>query len=145
MIVIQRGVSAKGVPAARSLRRFVRAALKRPIRQPSDITLRIVSEAESRALNHRYRGKNKSTNVLAFPYQSRPLLRGDLVICASVVNREAREQHKLSSAHWAHMVVHGVLHLIGHDHIKSSDARVMEAKERAILARLSFPDPYLLA
>ena len=140
MIVIQRAVSPKGVPAPRSLRRWAQLALDR---LRAEITLRIVTEAESRTLNRRYRGKNKPTNVLSFPYDASPLS-GDVVICASVVNREAREQNKPRSAHWAHMVVHGVLHLRGLDHIKSSDARVMEAKERAILATLSYPDPYLL-
>ncbi len=140
MIVIQRRVSPRGVPAPRSLRSWAQLALGR---LRAEITLRIVTEAESRTLNRRYRGKNKPTNVLSFPYEASPLS-GDVVICASVVNREAREQNKPRPAHWAHMVVHGVLHLRGLDHIKSSEAHVMEAKERAILATLSFPDPYLL-
>jgi probable rRNA maturation factor len=110
-------------------------------RRTGEVTLRIVGPAESRALNRRYRKKDKPTNVLSFPYDD-PGLLGDIVICAAVVNREAREQGKRREAHWAHMVVHGVLHLLGFDHIRPADAKVMERRERAILARLSFPDPY---
>jgi len=103
--------------------------------------VRIVGPAESRRLNRRFRKKDKPTNVLSFPYDD-PGVLGDVVICAAVVEREAREQGKRSKAHWAHMVVHGVLHLRGYDHMRPADARVMEGRERAILARLSFPDPY---
>ena len=109
--------------------------------QAGEITVRIVGERESRALNREYRGKDKPTNVLSFPYEE-PGALGDLVLCAPVVNREAKEQGKTAAAHWAHMVVHGVLHLRGFDHIRAGDAKVMEDRERAILARLSFPDPY---
>jgi probable rRNA maturation factor len=105
------------------------------------VTIRVVGAAESRRLNRRFRGKDKPTNVLSFPYDV-PGALGDVVICAPVVNREAREQGKAPAAHWAHMVVHGVLHLLGHDHIRAADAKMMEARERAILARLSYPDPY---
>ncbi len=146
MITVQRAVPAKGVPAPGSLRRYARAALKG---KKCEITLRVVGEAESRSLNRRYRGKNKPTNVLSFQGSPSPVPRppspvcGDIVICASVVNREARAQNKPRPAHWAHMVVHGVLHLRGFDHIKSSDARMMENCERRILAALSFPDPYI--
>lgn len=120
----------------------------------NEVTVRIVGAAESRALNRRYRGKDRPTNVLSFPGDPLPgaLSRerergelGDVVVCAPVVNREAREQGKSPAAHWAHMVVHGVLHLRGFDHIRAPDAKVMETRERAILARLSFPDPYLLS
>ena len=108
--------------------------------------MRIVGPAESRGLNRRFRHKDKPTNVLSFPYGASepggPSVLGDVVICAAVVEREAREQGKRSKAHWAHMVVHGVLHLLGFDHMRPADARVMEGRERAILARLSFPDPY---
>jgi len=140
-IVIQRRVSAAGVPAPASLRRFARAALGRI---NGELTLRIVGEAESRALNKRYRGKDKSTNVLSFPPEAvaGEQLVGDLVLCASVVAREARAQKKSAHAHWAHMVVHGCLHLLGHNHEVAAEAAVMEAKERKILKRLGFPDPY---
>lgn len=135
-IHIQRQVPARGIPAAASLRAWARLALGNA---RGEMTVRIVGNAESRALNKRYRGKDKPTNVLSFPYEG---LLGDLVICAPVVAREAREQKKLPRAHWAHMVVHGVLHLLGFDHIKDADAVRMEARERALLSRCGFPDPY---
>jgi probable rRNA maturation factor len=99
-------------------------------------------------LNTRYRGKKGATNVLSFPseppaFEAHELLPfGDVVICAEVVEREAREQGKPLAAHWAHMVVHGTLHLQGYDHEKAKDATVMEERERALLAKLGFPDPY---
>lgn len=136
--MVQRAVAARGVPGPARLRRWARAALGR---RGGELTVRIVGPAESRALNRRYRGKDQATNVLSFPSDA-PGVLGDLVICAPVVRREAREQGKRGAAHWAHMVVHGVLHLLGFDHIRPADARVMEARERAILARLSYPDPY---
>ena len=126
------------MPAPRQLRRWVNAARGR---RRGELTLRIVGPGESRALNRRYRKKDKPTNVLSFPYDD-PGVLGDVVICAAVVNREAREQGKPRTAHWAHMVVHGALHVLGFDHIRPGDAKVMEGRERAILARLSFPDPY---
>ncbi|MGH8442873.1 MAG: rRNA maturation RNase YbeY [Nevskiaceae bacterium] len=135
--------AAKGAPSAAMLRKWVRAALGRT---SGELTLRIVGPGESRTLNRRYRRKDKPTNVLSFQYGTtvpgRARVLGDIVVCAAVVNREAREQGKRPAAHWAHMVVHGVLHLLGLDHIEAADARVMEGRERAILARLSFPDPY---
>jgi probable rRNA maturation factor len=136
-LTLQRCV-ARGVPAAARLRRWACAALGRA---RGAVTIRVVGAAESRRLNRRLRGKDKPTNVLSFPYDV-PGALGDVVICAPVVNREAREQGKAPAAHWAHMVVHGVLHLLGHDHIRAADAKMMEARERAILARLSYPDPY---
>jgi probable rRNA maturation factor len=135
---VQRAVAARGIPAPGRLRQWARAALGR---RGGELTVRVVGPAESRALNRRYRGKDKPTNVLSFPSEA-PGVLGDLVICASVVSREAREQGKPAAAHWAHMVVHGVLHLLGLDHIRPADAKVMEGRERAILSRLSFPDPY---
>lgn len=140
---MQRAVAARGVPSPARLRRWARAALAETARgrDRGELTVRIVGNAESRRLNRRYRNKDKPTNVLSFPGEA-PGLLGDLVICAPVVAREAREQGKAAAAHWAHMVVHGVLHLLGFDHIRPGDAKVMERRERAILARLSFPDPY---
>ena len=135
---MQRRIAGRGVPAPRQLRRWAQSALGR---HPGEVTLRIVGARESRTLNRRYRGKDQPTNVLSFPYDD-PGVLGDIVLCAAVVNREAREQGKRAAAHWAHMVVHGVLHLLGFDHIRPRDAKVMEGRERAILARLSFPDPY---
>lgn len=140
---MQRAVAARGVPSPPRLKAWARAALVGAAhgRDRRELTLRIVGSAESRTLNRRYRDKDKPTNVLSFPSDA-PGVLGDLVICAPVVAREAREQGKAVAAHWAHMVVHGVLHLLGFDHIRPGDAKVMERRERAILARLSFPDPY---
>ena len=117
--------------------RWIRAALERP----AEITVRIVGAEEGRLLNRDYRGRDYATNVLTFVYAARPLA-GDVVICAAVVAREAREQGKGLDPHYAHMVVHGLLHLQGHDHERDADAARMEARERRILARLGFPDPY---
>ena len=142
-ITVQRRVPAAGVPVPGTLRAWALAAL--PDANPGELTIRVVDEKESAALNGRFRHKHYPTNVLSFPYESEgvaePVL-GDLVICAPVVMREACEQGKDPRAHWAHMVVHGVLHLLGHDHEKEAEAELMEQKEREILARLGFPDPY---
>ena len=110
------------------------------------MTVRIVDEAESNELNLTYRGKDKPTNVLSFPFEAPPGLElpllGDLVICRQVVEREAQEQGKPLMAHWAHMVVHGSLHLLGYDHIEDEEAEEMEALERDIMQELGFADPY---
>ena len=112
-----------------------------------EVVIRIVDNEEMLALNQRYRQQNKATNVLSFVAElpdivDDPLL-GDVIICASVVQNEAREQHKCVSSHWAHMVVHGILHLLGYDHIDSADARIMEQLEIQILLTLGFNNPYL--
>ncbi|MEE1672643.1 rRNA maturation RNase YbeY [Agarivorans aestuarii] len=112
----------------------------------SEITVRIVDEAESQALNSQYRNKDKPTNVLSFPFEappgvSLPLL-GDLVICRQVVEKEAEEQGKAVFDHWAHMVVHGSLHLLGYDHIEDQEAEEMEALEIAVLTKLGISNPY---
>ena len=136
-IVIQRAVPPGGLPSPSSLRGFARAAL--PARH-GELTIRIVDEDESRTLNHSYRGKDKPTNVLSFAGEGEVL--GDLVICAPVVAREAREQDKTLRAHWAHMIVHGCLHLRGYDHEQQVDAERMESREIHILRRLGFENPY---
>lgn len=112
----------------------------------AEITIRIVDEAESQQLNYTYRQKNKPTNVLSFPFESPidievPLL-GDLIICKQVVEKEAQEQHKLLISHWAHMIVHGCLHLLGYDHIVDEEAEEMESIEIDIMKQLGFDDPY---
>lgn len=112
------------------------------------ITARLVDAAESQALNEQYRGKDKPTNVLSFPNDLPPGvpgadLIGDLVLCVPVIEQEAEEQHKALEAHWAHLFVHGALHLAGFDHIESAEADIMEALEQQILANLGYPDPYL--
>lgn len=113
----------------------------------AEVCLRIVDAEEITALNLQYRGKDYATNVLSFPADlpaelNLPLL-GDIVICAAVVEREAVEQHKASRAHWAHMVIHGTLHLLGYDHIDDDEAECMESREIEILSALNFPNPYL--
>ena len=143
MINVQRRVTAAGIPAPSTLRAWAMAALEGAT--PGEITIRVVAEEESAALNGKFRHKPYPTNVLSFPYEAEApseQVLGDLVICAPVVAREATEQNKEPHAHWAHMVVHGVLHLLGHDHIQEEEAERMEAKERQILARLGFADPY---
>ena len=113
--------------------------------EEAEVTVRIVDEAESRELNLTYRGKDKPTNVLSFPFEAPPgmelPLLGDLVICAPVVLREAVVQGKTPEAHWAHLVAHGVLHLLGYDH-DETHAEAMESLEIRILAGLGYPDPY---
>ena len=141
-ILVQRRVPAAGVPASATLRQWATAALGAI---SGDLAIRIVSPEESRDLNHRYRHKDKPTNVLSFPYDGETLdvrVIGDIVICAEVVEREAVEQNKDPRAHWAHMVVHGCLHLLGYDHENDADAEEMERRERNILAGLGFADPY---
>ncbi|AHI29084.1 rRNA maturation RNase YbeY [Marinobacter similis] len=113
---------------------------------PSEVTVRIVDTLESQSLNNEFRGKDKPTNVLSFPFEA-PAgitvpLAGDLVICAPVVEREAAEQDKTPTAHWAHMVVHGMLHLQGYDHVDDEDAEAMEALEIRLLGQLGFGNPY---
>lgn len=126
-------------PSRSDVRRWVRATC----RTPAALTVRFVSEMEARTLNASYRGKDYATNVLSFPYASGELLAGDLVLCKAVVAREAFAQRKSLNAHYAHLVVHGLLHLHGLDHERSTkDAKIMEAKEIEILASLEIPDPY---
>ncbi|MEZ9888526.1 rRNA maturation RNase YbeY [Vibrio breoganii] len=113
----------------------------------SELTIRIVDSEESHQLNHDYRGKDKPTNVLSFPFEAPPgveiNLLGDLVICKQVVEDEAAAQQKPLTAHWAHMVVHGSLHLLGYDHIQDEEAKEMESLETEIMQGLGFDDPYL--
>ncbi|WP_115046769.1 rRNA maturation RNase YbeY [Xanthomonas arboricola] len=138
-----------GLPSAVSFRKWVAAALKGRIRE-ADLAVRIVDEKEGCSLNHHYRGKDYATNVLSFPAElpeglpkgiKMPLL-GDLVICAPVVAREAAEQGKSLAAHYAHLTVHGTLHLLGWDHEDDKEADAMEQLEREILADLGIDDPY---
>ena len=124
----------------------VAALLKRTEHEEPELTIRIVDEAESQELNHEYRGKDKPTNVLSFPFEAPahvpiPLL-GALIVCKQVVEREAIEQDKTLTAHWAHMIVHGCLHLLGYDHIEDEEAEEMEGIERIVMAELGFEDPY---
>lgn len=143
---VQIALDLPGLPAEADFRRWAEAALAgADYRQDTALTLRIVNEAESAALNERYRHKPGPTNVLSFPFEAPPevdsTLLGDIVICAPVVLREAIVQGKTPEAHWAHLVAHGVLHLLGYDH-DEAQAAAMEALEIRILAGLGFPDPY---
>ena len=148
-IAVQKTLRRPGLPTAAELRRWVRAAAGDA---GGEVTVRIVGEEESAALNSRYRERSGPTNVLAFPAAADPLEGlggdeelpplGDVVVCAPVVEREAAEQGKAPAAHWAHIVIHGTLHLVGYDHESQADARVMEDRERTLLAGFGFGDPY---
>ncbi len=130
------------LPTRTDIRRWARAALDVDMPRGGEIVVRFVDEAEGRELNHTYRGKDYATNILSFPYAREPVICGDLVICAPVVAREAAEQNKTAQAHYAHLIVHGMLHLQGYDHEQAAEAQCMEDKERALLTVLGFADPY---
>lgn len=143
---LQIALDMPGLPAEPEFRRWAEAALAgADCRRDAELTIRIVNEAESTALNDTYRHKQGPTNVLSFPFENPPgvgsSLLGDVVICAPVVLREAVVQGKSPEAHWAHLVAHGVLHLLGYDH-DEAQAEAMESLEIRILAGLGYPDPY---
>lgn len=135
---VQYAVVPESIPTRPKFRRWVKAALARD----AEITLRLVDEEEGRALNRDYRGKDYATNVLTFVYDDLPHLAGDIVICPAVVEREAAQQNKSPEAHYAHLVVHGVLHLHGYDHEDDAQAVEMERLETQIVTKLGYPDPY---
>ncbi len=139
-VVIQRVSRLPGIPTDRAFRKWIDAAQV----GPAELTLRIVNAAEARNLNTAFRGKEYATNVLTFVYHEpkAKVLCGDIILCAQVVAREAREQGKPLAAHYAHLTVHGVLHLSGMDHERKKEAEAMEAREIKVLAALGFPDPY---
>ena len=124
--------------ARHKVARWVLAALD----APAEITVRIVGEAEGRTLNRDYRAQDHATNVLTFDYRHRPQVVADLVLCAPVIAREARQQRKTLAAHYAHLLVHGTLHAQGWDHEDAADAQAMELRESEILRALGWPDPY---
>mgnify|MGYP000096945530 CR=1 FL=1 len=135
------------LPTQEQIEQWLDAVLS-PYEKPFEITVRIVEASESQQLNHQYRNKDKPTNVLSFPFEvpegiELDLL-GDLVICADIVKQEAIEQNKPLNAHWAHMIIHGCLHLLGYDHISDTEAEEMEALEIKLLAQLGFKNPYEL-
>ena len=136
----------EGLPTEEQIVQWATAAVQ-PEGDEVEMTVRIVDEAESHELNLTYRGKDRPTNVLSFPFECPDevelLLLGDLVICRQVVEREAAEQEKPLMAHWAHMVVHGSLHLLGYDHIEDDEAEEMESLETQLMQGLGFDDPYL--
>lgn len=144
---VQIALDAPGLPDEATLRGWTEAALSvAGRREDAELTIRIVNESESAALNETYRRKQGPTNVLSFPFEAPPdvvlPLLGDIVICAPVVLREAVSQRKQPAAHWAHMVAHGVLHLLGYDHQSDVQAERMESLEHRILTGLGYPDPY---
>ena len=143
MIELDLQVASEGqAPSLAQLQQWCALALRQRSAD-SELTIRLVDEAEGRELNNTWRHKDYATNVLSFPYETEPVVLGDLVICAPVVAREASEQGKTLDAHYAHLTVHGLLHLQGYDHeTGENDAQQMEDKERAILASLGFDDPY---
>ncbi|HUO43983.1 MAG TPA: rRNA maturation RNase YbeY [Burkholderiales bacterium] len=138
MLTVQYGLRAGRRPSRAKLARWTRAALARA----AQITLRIADTREARRLNRRFRGRDYATNVLSFVYRERRPLQGDIVLCAPVVAREARERGISADAHYAHLVVHGVLHLQGYDHRRAREAKRMERREARILAGLGCADPY---
>jgi probable rRNA maturation factor len=138
-LAVQYAVKPANAPTRLQLRKWVLAALE----QDAEITLRLVDAEEGRELNHAYREKDYATNVLTFPLNDEPLV-GDIVLCAPVVEREAREQNKPINGHYAHLVVHGVLHLQGYDHETEAEASAMETLESKIVTKLGYADPYLV-
>ena len=145
-VEVQLAVDQTDLPSAAQITTWVRAAWQQSSTD-AEVVVRICEEDESRQLNHEFRGKDKPTNVLSFPYEPHPGIElhhaGDLLICAPVVVREATEQGKSADAHWAHMLVHGMLHLQGYDHQDDAQAEEMESFETNILTALGFPAPYL--
>ncbi|ELR64358.1 Metal-dependent hydrolase YbeY [Photobacterium marinum] len=135
----------EGMPGEAEFHQWLDAAIT-PFQPDAEVTIRLVDEEESHTLNHEYRGKDKPTNVLSFPFEAPPGIEmdllGDLIICRQVVEKEAREQNKPLNAHWAHMVVHGSLHLLGYDHIEDDEAEEMEGLETEIMVKMGFTDPY---
>ena len=140
--------ASEGQPELTQLQHWLDTALY-GIGRDTEIVVRIVDEAESAELNHDYRGKQGPTNILSFPFEAPDIpgfeseLLGDLVVCAPVLAKEAIEQGKPLSNHWAHIIIHGVLHLLGYDHIDEAEAEAMESQEIAILAKLEIPNPYI--
>ena len=147
---VQVASDAAGLPSIDAVRGWVERTIRTTdSARDAEVSVRIVDEAEMQALNREYRDKDKPTNVLAFPagdavfvLPGERLLLGDIVVCATVVAGEAEEQGKPLDHHWGHMLVHGTLHLLGHDHTTDRDAEVMEALERRVLASLGIADPY---
>lgn len=143
---LQIACQATDIPSEKEIQIYLDYVLQDRQLGEQEITVRIVDIAESQQLNHQYRGKNNATNVLSFPFEAPPEitlnLLGDLVICAEIVKLEAKQQNKPEAHHWAHMLVHGTLHLLGYDHINNDDAERMEGLEIFILNKLSIDDPY---
>jgi probable rRNA maturation factor len=139
-LTIQFASEAASLPSKLQFRKWVKAAL----RVDTEVTIRIVDAEEGRQLNSMYRGKDYATNVLTFPLTEHPYLMGDIIICAPVVEAEAHAQAKSLEAHYAHLTVHGILHLHGYDHETEPQAELMESLETAIVTKLGYPSPYLI-
>ena len=139
-LAVQYAVKPENAPTRAKLKKWALAALE----EDAEVALRIVGETEGRELNRDYRGKDYATNVLTFPLTDDPVLMGDIVLCHAVVEKEALEQNKPVEAHYAHLVVHGMLHLQGYDHETDEEAEVMETLETQIVTKLGYADPYLL-
>lgn len=137
----------QGLPTEQDIQQWLDKTIPQ-FQENAELTIRIVDTEESHQLNHEYRGKDKPTNVLSFPFEAPPGIEldllGDLIICRQVVEKEAEEQNKPLLAHWAHMVVHGSLHLLGYDHIEDDEAEEMESLETEIMQAMGFEDPYIL-
>ena len=145
-IEVQVDSKIKPLPPKKQLKMWAALALNE-VKQESEVTLRIVDKPEIQSLNLQFRGKDKPTNVLSFPYdiipEISPTLLGDIVLCAPVILEEATQQKKTNEAHWAHMVIHGCLHLLGYDHVTPELAGIMEPLEITLLQQAGFPNPYL--
>jgi probable rRNA maturation factor len=146
VIIDLQQVTDADVPSEQHFQLWAGAALVE-VNEDCELSIRLVDEAESAELNNDYRGKNSPTNVLSFPFESpvplEPMLLGDLVLCVPVVEREAAEQNKAIEDHWAHLIVHGCLHLLGYDHIEDDEAELMESLEISILQKLDIKNPYI--
>jgi probable rRNA maturation factor len=146
LIDLQIACDAKELPSLELFQRWTESALTAVTDEEFELTIRLVTIEESQQLNSLYRQKDKPTNVLSFPFEVPEgielNLLGDLVVCVQVVEKEAKEQNKRLFDHWAHMIIHGCLHLLGYDHINDADADEMEALEIKILAQLSIDNPY---
>jgi probable rRNA maturation factor len=145
VVEIQAIFESAGQPGEQQIQQWIDTALE-DINHDTEIVVRIVDESESAELNQQYRHKQGATNILSFPVEIPEgidlNLLGDLVICAPVLEQEARQQNKALAHHWAHIIIHGVLHLLGYDHLDDEQAEEMESKERALLQKLNIPNPY---
>ncbi len=145
-VVVQNASASTDVPSSEDISYWVQVTLHDKQKVKSELTVRVVDENEITELNRLYRGKDKVTNVLSFPFtdppQTKTNILGDVVVCAPVIKRQAQEQDKVEAAYWAHIIVHGVLHLCGYDHQEEAHAQQMEQLETNVLTRLGFPAPY---
>ena len=148
-IHLQNVSTCSAIPERRQIRRWINAALTAKLANHpapaanAEITVRVVDKLESATLNQYYRKKHGPTNILSFPFANNDEILGDLVVCAPLLIEEAQIQGKTAEAHWAHLIIHGTLHLLGYDHGNNEDAESMETKEIAIMAQLGYPNPYL--